>query len=124
MLWPERMAAMAASSTAAGTGVSQTPWARLMPPMRSHSVVMARISDCMTPGASSLKARRDAVCGGGATVWDMGVFDLFWDFTWGWVRRFVAYAPSRTGWDTVAAGCASVESMGYARTFHRFEHRR
>src|ERR1017187_465452 len=54
----------------------------------------------------------------------MGVFDLFWDFTWGWVRRFVAYAPSRTGWGTVAAGCASVESMGYARTFHRFERRR
>ena len=30
------------ASTAAGTGVSQTPWARLMPPMRSHSVVMSQ----------------------------------------------------------------------------------
>ena len=49
----------ASSSTGAGTGVSHTPWARLMPPIRSHSVVMARISDCMTPGASSLRARRD-----------------------------------------------------------------
>ena len=36
---------IAASSTTAGTGVSHTPCARLMPPMRSHSVVMARISD-------------------------------------------------------------------------------
>ena len=50
---------MASSSTIAGTGVSHTPWARLMPPRRSHSVVMARISDCITPGASSLSARRE-----------------------------------------------------------------
>src|SRR5579862_3804644 len=53
MLCPDRMAPMASSSTIAGTGVSHTPWARLMPPMRSHSVVMARISDCMTPGAKA-----------------------------------------------------------------------
>src|SRR5215469_9896735 len=61
MLWPDRMARMASSSTGAGTGVSHTPWARLIPPMRSHSVVMARISDCMTPGASSLRASLDEV---------------------------------------------------------------
>ncbi len=50
------------SPPAPGTGVSQTPWARLMPPMRSHSTLMARISDCMAPGASSLNASRDVVC--------------------------------------------------------------
>ena len=62
MLWPARDGRDGLlASTGAGTGVSQTPWARLMPPMRSHSVVMARISDCITPGASSLRARRDWV---------------------------------------------------------------
>src|SRR5580658_996338 len=60
MLWPSRMAWMAAASITAGTGVSQTPWARLMPPMRSHSAVMARISDWKVSGASWLRARREA----------------------------------------------------------------
>src|SRR5579863_7439633 len=60
MLCPDRMARMASSSTGGGTGVSHTPWARLMPPMRSHSVVMARISDWMAPGDNSLSDRRDA----------------------------------------------------------------
>jgi hypothetical protein len=55
----------ASASTGAGTGVSQMPWARLMPPMRSHSVVMARISDCIAPGASSLRARRCGAWGKG-----------------------------------------------------------
>src|SRR5579863_2030747 len=66
MLYPERMARIASSSTGAGTGVSHTPWARLMPPMRSHSVVMARISDCITPGAGSLRPRREEVAAGAA----------------------------------------------------------
>src|SRR5580692_7045958 len=53
------MAAMASASTTGGTGVSHTPWARLTPPMRSHSVVIARISDWTVPGASSLSCRRE-----------------------------------------------------------------
>src|SRR5208283_4829584 len=61
MFCPSRMAWIAAASTTAGTGVSHTPCARLMPPMRSHSVVMARISDCSVLGASALSARRDSV---------------------------------------------------------------
>ena len=65
MLYPTWIARMASSTTGAGTGVSHTPWARLMPPMRSHSVVMERISDCITPGASSLKARRDELADAG-----------------------------------------------------------
>src|SRR6516162_6686754 len=68
MLWPARMALMASSSTAAGTGVSHTPCARLIPPMRSHSVVMERISDCITPGASSLSASRDVADGAGVAT--------------------------------------------------------
>lgn len=59
MLCPSWMAWMAASWTGAGTGVSQTPWARLMPPAWSQRVVMARISDCMVPGASWLRVRRE-----------------------------------------------------------------
>src|SRR5579859_1331479 len=54
------MAWIAAASTTPGTGVSQTPCARLIPPIRSHSVVMARISDWRAPGASWLNERRDA----------------------------------------------------------------
>src|SRR5277367_1214368 len=69
MLWPAWMAAMASSRTGAGVGVSQTPCARLMPPMRAHSVVMARISDCRAPGASSLSVRRD----GAATEGVLGI---------------------------------------------------
>ena len=57
MLWPAWMAWMAASSTGAGTGVSQTPWARLMPPICSQATDMARISDWTVPGASWLRVR-------------------------------------------------------------------
>src|ERR1035438_2822674 len=64
MLWPSWMAWIAASCTGAGTGVSQTPWARLMPPMRSHSVVMARISDWMAAAGRWLKQRREAEAAG------------------------------------------------------------
>src|ERR1700744_1693852 len=46
---------MAASETGAGTSVSQIPCARLTPPMRSHSMLIARISDCSARGASSLR---------------------------------------------------------------------
>src|ERR1700691_6455111 len=60
MLWPAWMAWIAASSTGTGTGVSQTPWARLMPPICSQATDMARISDCTVPGASWLRARREA----------------------------------------------------------------
>src|SRR5580658_8763057 len=60
MLCPALIAAIASSRTGAGTGVSQTPCARLMPPIRSQATVMARISDCIAPGASSLRARRVA----------------------------------------------------------------
>src|SRR5450631_2505918 len=65
MLFPSLMAWIAAASTTAGTGVSHTPCARLMPPMRSHSVVIARISDCSAPGASWLRESRDAAGTGG-----------------------------------------------------------
>src|SRR6185437_13514497 len=56
MLRPVRIASTASASTTEGTGVSHTPCARLIPPMRSHSVVMARISDWNVCGASSLSA--------------------------------------------------------------------
>src|SRR4051812_27135134 len=38
------MAASAPPATGGGTGMSQTPCARVMPPTRSHSTVMLRIS--------------------------------------------------------------------------------
>src|ERR1019366_714776 len=57
MLWPSRMAAGAPSATTSGTPVSQTRCARLTPPMRSQSAVMARISDCIARGARSLRVR-------------------------------------------------------------------
>src|SRR6478672_11352020 len=123
MLYPERMARMASSSTGAGTGVSQTPWARLMPPMRSHSVVMERISDCMTPGASSLRARREvAGCGVamteteaeskgfcGAEVWDTGKSPLTFYFTIALTDP--APLPSGVRFDTSARAGGGVKSL-------------
>src|SRR4051794_30900795 len=46
MLFPASIASRAAFRTTSGTGVSHTPWDRLMPPARVHSIVMFRISDC------------------------------------------------------------------------------
>src|SRR5256885_2139381 len=48
------MAAMAPSRTRGGVGRSQMPWPRLMPPARSHSRVIRRMSDWTRP--SSLRA--------------------------------------------------------------------
>src|SRR5512140_525780 len=50
------MAWMAPSRTSAGVGRSQMPWPRLMPPTRSHSRVMRRMSDWAR--FSSLRAMR------------------------------------------------------------------
>src|ERR1035441_5060832 len=76
MLWPAWMAAWASASTAGGTGVSQTPWARLMPPIASQARVMARISDWTAAGARWLRARPfgklRAGCGAVAFVLGMG----------------------------------------------------
>src|SRR4051812_4924072 len=44
-----RMAAIAPSRTRGGVGRSQMPWPRLIPPTRSHSRVMRRISDWSSP---------------------------------------------------------------------------
>src|ERR1700756_2343956 len=57
MLWPSRIAWMAASTTGCGGSVSHTPCARLMPPTSAQATVMARISDWTSPGASSLRRR-------------------------------------------------------------------
>src|SRR5580704_16157944 len=65
MLWPSRIARMAPSATGAGTPVSQTPWARLMPPTRSHSCVIARISDCTARGARSPRVSFEVGAGTG-----------------------------------------------------------
>src|ERR1700723_94551 len=54
MFNPARIAAIAPSATTSGTSVSHTPCARFTPPIRSHSCVIARISDCITRGANSL----------------------------------------------------------------------
>src|SRR5215469_2548253 len=54
MLCPSRIDLIAPSATTSGTSVSHTPCARFTPPMRSHSCVIARISDCTTRGANSL----------------------------------------------------------------------
>src|ERR1700716_1415792 len=43
------MAAMAPSRTSGGVGRSQMPWPRLIPPTRSHSRVMRRMSDWTSP---------------------------------------------------------------------------
>src|SRR6185437_10152740 len=59
MLYPSRIAWCAASTITGGGGVSQTPCARLIPPIRSHSVVMARISDWSVSGASALSDSRE-----------------------------------------------------------------
>src|SRR3954465_12596156 len=45
MLLFSRMALIAPSRTSGGVGRSQMPWPRLMPPTRSHSRVMRRMSD-------------------------------------------------------------------------------
>src|ERR1700756_3008332 len=66
MLWPSRIAWMAASTTGCGGSVSHTPCARLMPPTSAHATVMARISDWTRPGASSLRRRLEAVVDGAA----------------------------------------------------------
>src|SRR5271154_7616678 len=51
------MARMAPSVTGDATSVSHTPCARFTPPTRSHSMVMARISDCTRCGAMRLRRR-------------------------------------------------------------------
>ena len=58
MLCPSRIARIAPSATTPGTSVSHTPCARFTPPIRSHSAVIARISDCTTRGANSLNPNR------------------------------------------------------------------
>src|SRR4051812_49788193 len=45
MLLFSRIALIAPSRTSSGVGRSQMPWPRLMPPTRSHSRVMRRMSD-------------------------------------------------------------------------------
>src|SRR3954469_13901271 len=50
------MARMAPSRTRGGVGRSQMPWPRLMPPTRSHSRVIRRMSDWAR--FSSLRAMR------------------------------------------------------------------
>src|SRR5262245_59092877 len=49
MLFCFRMASMAPSRTSGGVGRSQMPCPRLMPPTRSHSRVMRRMSLCTRP---------------------------------------------------------------------------
>src|SRR6266853_27862 len=51
---PRSIAVFAPSRTSTGTSVSQTPWARLMPRILSHSTDMTRISDCSVCPASLL----------------------------------------------------------------------
>src|SRR6185312_15610085 len=51
---PSSIADSAASRTGAGTGVSQTPCDKLMPPTRSHSRDMLRISERTTNAERSL----------------------------------------------------------------------
>src|SRR5476649_669553 len=51
------MASRAPSRTTSGTGVSHTPWARLMPLIFSHSRDITRISDCTVRAARWLVAR-------------------------------------------------------------------
>src|SRR6201992_3672252 len=60
MLCPERMAAMAASTTGCGGSVSHTPCARLMPPASEQATLIERISDCVVWGARSLRRRAEA----------------------------------------------------------------
>ena len=45
MLQPSSIAACAARRTGSGTGVSQTPWARLIPPAFAQAIVMLRIGE-------------------------------------------------------------------------------
>src|SRR6185312_12516878 len=51
---PCSIARRAPSRTSTGTGVSQTPWARLMPLIFSHSRDITRISDCTVRAARRL----------------------------------------------------------------------
>src|SRR6185437_2488103 len=68
MLWPSRIAWIAASTTGCGGSVSHTPCARLMPPTSAQATVMARISDCTRPGESSLRRRLDDAAINGADI--------------------------------------------------------
>jgi len=61
VFFPARIASIAASATSGGISVSQTPCAIFTPPIRSHSSVIERISDCSTTGAISLNRRRVVV---------------------------------------------------------------
>ena len=45
MLQPSSIAACAARRTGSGTGVSHTPWARLIPPAFAQAMVMLRIGE-------------------------------------------------------------------------------
>jgi hypothetical protein len=66
VLFLARIASIAPSRTGAGVGRSQIPWPRLMPPTRSHSRVMRRMSDCTRP--SSRRERPEGLVPG-AIAW-------------------------------------------------------
>ena len=88
------MAERAPVITGEGTPVSQTPWARLTPLMRSHSTDMARISDWTIPGEISLRRSLSVVAligflgyKGQGTRDKVGVRTQSMGLGLGWMRR-------------------------------------